>query len=117
MRPASKFRLHRLHSRCVILVWVMNRILYIIGGLCMLALPACAGENIVLQSGFRLAADHHEVDGATIRIFSGDGVTEMPVSLVASVEVDESVPVEPVAAPQPVAAPVPAKPEPVNLTP
>lgn len=63
----------------------MNRILYIIG-FCALAWPVWAGEEIVLQTGFRLAADRHEVDGATIRIFTGDGVTEMPISQVAGVE-------------------------------
>jgi soluble lytic murein transglycosylase-like protein len=77
----------------------MVRFLYIIG-LCGLALPVWSGENIVLQTGFRLPADRHEVDGGTIRIFSGEGVTEMPVSLVARVELVES----PAADPAPVAA-------------
>jgi hypothetical protein len=71
----------------------MNRILYIIG-LCVLAWPVWAGEEIVLQTGFRLAADRHEVDGATIRIFTGDGVTEMPASQVAGVETVEPAPSE-----------------------
>jgi soluble lytic murein transglycosylase-like protein len=73
----------------------MNRFLYIIGfggiiGLCALALPVWAGENIVLRTGFQMAADRHEVDGGTIRIFSGDGVTEMALSLVVGVEQVES---------------------------
>lgn len=67
----------------------MAKILHIIG-LCALALPVWGAESIVLRTGFRLAADRHEVQGDTIRIFSGDGVTEMPASLVASVEVVEA---------------------------
>jgi soluble lytic murein transglycosylase-like protein len=59
--------------------------LYLIG-LCALAFPVWAGENIVLRTGFTLTADRHEVDGGTIRIYSGDGVTEMAVSMVARVE-------------------------------
>src|SRR5580658_9961078 len=83
MRPASNFRLHRLHSRCVILVRGMNK--YLIG-LCALTLPVWASENITLKTGYTLAADRHEVSDGTIRIFSGDEVTEMPASLIASVE-------------------------------
>lgn len=74
----------------------MNRPIYLIGlrwviGLCALAVPVWAGENIVLTTGFRLQADRHEVDGATIRIYLADGVTEMPVSMVAGVEALEAV--------------------------
>jgi hypothetical protein len=101
----------------------MVRILYIIG-LCALALPAFAAENIVLKTGFTLAADRHEVNGDTIRIFSGDGVTEMPVIQVASVDPVESpkaeAPVGVVAdplPPTPVPAPAVAKPAPVPSTP
>ncbi len=74
-------------------------------GLCWLALPACAGENIVLRTGFTMAADRHEVDGGTIRIYSGDGITEMAVNLVARVETIETPIVQAPAAPSaPVAA-------------
>jgi soluble lytic murein transglycosylase-like protein len=91
----------------------MNRILYSIG-LCALALPLWASENIVLQTGFRLAADRHEVDGNKIRIYSGDGVTEMPVSLVATVEQVEEQPEAPRAA---VSIAQAVAPEPVKLSP
>jgi len=96
----------------------MIRILYIIG-FCALTWPAWAGEEIVLHTGFRLQADRHEVDGGTIRIFSGDGVTELPFSQVAGVEPVES----PVESPKveavaviPPAAPAP-EPEPVKASP
>ena len=61
----------------------MNK--YLIG-LCALALPVWAAENITLKTGYTLAADRHEVSNGTIRIFSGDEVTEMPASLIANVE-------------------------------
>jgi soluble lytic murein transglycosylase-like protein len=71
----------------------MIRLFYLIG-LCAVTLPVWAGENIVLRTGFRLAADRHEVDGATIRIFSGDGVTEMRLDQVSAIELVESPVVE-----------------------
>jgi soluble lytic murein transglycosylase-like protein len=81
----------------------MNKLLHIIG-LCVLALPLWADENIVLNTGFRLPAERHELDGGTIRIFSNGGVTEMPSSLVVNIEHFDAA-VTPV-------APVPAAPEP-----
>ena len=63
----------------------MIRILYLIG-LCALALPLWAGEDIVLRTGFTLHADRHELDGGTMRIFSGSGVTELPANMVTGVE-------------------------------
>ncbi len=88
----------------------MRRILYIIG-LCSLTLPVWAGENILLKTGFRLSADRHEVIGATIRIYSGDGVTEIPANLVAGVEEVATPTPEPVVpvveSPTPEAVPAP----------
>ncbi len=63
----------------------MSRNFYLIG-LCALALPLWAGENITLKTGYTLAADRHEVSDGTVRIFSGDEVTEMPASMIASVD-------------------------------
>jgi soluble lytic murein transglycosylase-like protein len=96
----------------------MNRLLYIIG-LCALAWPVCAGQNIVLRTGFRLAADWYEVDGATIRIYSGDGMTEMPLSQVTTVEQVDAPVARPVATPPPAAIPAApvATPAPVPFTP
>jgi len=86
----------------------MNRIFYLIG----LGVIACgllaAGESVVLRNGFRMPADRHEVDGGIIRIFAGDGVTEMPVGMVASVDVvaseDSAIPEAPHPAEVPPAA-------------
>ena len=52
----------------------------------MLGLPLWGGESIVLSTGFRLAADRHEVENGKIRIYSNGGVTEMSADLVASIE-------------------------------
>lgn len=81
----------------------MRRVLSLIA-IGALALPVRAAENIVLKTGFRLAADRHEMVGGNIRIYSGAGVTEMPATLVAAVEPVEA----PVAAPQAPAQPEPA---------
>jgi len=83
-------------------------------GLCALALPVWAGENIVLRTGFTLAADRHEVDGGTIRIYSGDGITEVAVNLVVRVEMVETPTVEATVAP---VAPVVSIPEPQSALP
>jgi soluble lytic murein transglycosylase-like protein len=54
------------------------------------ALPALAGEYIVLGNGFRLRADRHEVDGPTVRVFSNGGVTEMPAASITGYEQEEN---------------------------
>jgi soluble lytic murein transglycosylase-like protein len=91
----------------------MNRLFYLIG-LLIFTVPLWAGEYVVLGNGFRLHADRHEIDGATVRVFNDGGVAEMPAASVTAFEAEESVPV-PVAPAQPVAVkppepPVPAAP-------
>ena len=63
----------------------MNRALHLIG-LCVLPCRFGRAENIVLNTGFRWPPTGTRSTGGTVRIFSGDGVTEMPASLIASVE-------------------------------
>jgi hypothetical protein len=60
-------------------------------GLCLLALPACAGEYAVLDNGFRLHADRHETDGATVRLYADGGVTQMPAHSVDHFEAEEAI--------------------------
>jgi soluble lytic murein transglycosylase-like protein len=75
-----------------------------------LAVPLWAGEYVVLGNGFRLHADRHEVDGATVRVFSGGGLTEMSASGIAGYEQEEVSPPAPIAGtalPQPL-TPAPA---------
>jgi soluble lytic murein transglycosylase-like protein len=76
------------------------RILHVIG-LLAAACPLWAGEYAVLGNGFRLHADRHEVDGSTVRLYAGDGLTEMPAGSIARFEADEApVPATLAAAPQ-----------------
>lgn len=67
---------------------------------------AWAGEQVILESGFRLRVDRHERAGSVIRLFSASGVTELPASSVAAIEVEEYVPPAVLAAPAAVALPV-----------
>lgn len=93
----------------------MNK--YLIG-LCLLALPVWSAENITLKTGYTLAADRHEVTEGTVRIFSGDEITEMPASLIANVEqIQEQPKSEAVQPPAPPAAAAVEEPTPVETTP
>jgi soluble lytic murein transglycosylase-like protein len=59
--------------------------------LATLTVPLRAGEYVVLNTGFRIHADRHEIDGATARIFSDGGTVEMPVGAIAGFEQEEVV--------------------------
>jgi len=76
--------------------------------LVLLAAPLIAGEYAILPTGFRIHAERHETAGSVVRLFTKDGVTELPASSVAWFEADDYVtpPVAP--APPPVDAPLPA---------
>ena len=71
----------------------------------LLALPAWAGEYAVLANGFRIHADRHETAGASVRLYTKDGVIEVPANSVASFEAEEYI-APPVMAPK-VDAPLP----------
>ena len=53
------------------------------------ALPACAGEFAVLTNGFRIHVERHQTAGSSVRLYSQDGVTEMPASSVAAFEAED----------------------------
>jgi soluble lytic murein transglycosylase-like protein len=72
-------------------------------------LPAFAGEYAVLSTGFRIYAERHEVEGSSVKLFTKDGLIEVPATSVASYEVEEYVPPAPAPPPAPVAAPVTPK--------
>jgi soluble lytic murein transglycosylase-like protein len=87
------------------------RILIVAG---MAAAPALAGEYAVLLTGFRIHADHHERDAVFVRLFTKDGVTELPAGSVVAFEPEEFVapppaPPAPPPAPPMVQAPLPAR--------
>jgi soluble lytic murein transglycosylase-like protein len=74
--------------------------------LILTAAPAWAGEFVVLQNGFRLHADRHEIAGETVRIYSGGGITEMPAASVNGFEAEPPTP-----EPPSLSVPAPAAPE------
>ena len=63
--------------------------LYLIG-LFLSASSVWAGESVMLTTGFTLHADRHELSGGKVLIYEGGGVTEMPASMIAGIEADES---------------------------
>ncbi len=70
----------------------------------VLALPALGGEYALLYNGFQVYADRHEKAGGVIRLYTRDGVTELPAALVTAFESEEYTPPAPsqtAAAPQP----------------
>ena len=59
-----------------------------------------AGEFAVLATGFRLHADHHEIDGASVRLYQKDGgFSQMDASLVTGFEKEVELPAVAVPAP------------------
>ena len=76
--------------------------------LCALALPAFAGEYAILSNGFQVHADRHERVGETVRLYTQQGVTELPAALVASFENEEYAPPKPAEAQAPAPASTPA---------
>jgi len=80
-------------------------------GLFLLTLaPAFAGEYALLRSGSRLHVDRHEIDGGKVRLYNGQGFTELDQAAVQSYEFDGVVP------PAPAPVPVVSTPEPVAAT-
>jgi soluble lytic murein transglycosylase-like protein len=63
-----------------------------------------AGEYAVLQTGFRVYAERHEVLGGVTRLYTATGTVDLPSSNIASFEVEEYV--RPVVQPAPEPAPV-----------
>jgi soluble lytic murein transglycosylase-like protein len=83
----------------------------------IVASPVFAGEYAVLSTGFRIHADRHEVEGSSIKLFTKDGLIEVPASSVTSFEAEEYVPPAPVAAATAVAVAAPVAPAPKSTDP
>src|SRR5579872_3980745 len=85
-------------------------------GLLLLTIcPALAGEFAVLSCGGRLHADRHEIDGATVRLYNGEGYTELSQSLIAGYEPDGHVDPAPAPVLSPALPPAPVPPTPREL--
>jgi soluble lytic murein transglycosylase-like protein len=82
-----------------------------IGIVLLAAAPLLAGENAILTNGFRLHADRHEIAGDRIKLISGDGFTELPLSQIAGFEEDYAPP------PAPAPATAQVTPAPANVVP
>ena len=75
-----------------------------------LAVPAFAGEYVVFSSGSRIHIERHEASGDVVRLYTGDGFSEVPAISVTAFEADDYVAPPPVAEPAKTAAPAPATP-------
>jgi soluble lytic murein transglycosylase-like protein len=62
-------------------------------GVVLIAAPAFAGEYAVLGNGFRIHADRHEAEGAIVRLYEGEGVTQMRAGSIDHFEAEETTPV------------------------
>ena len=71
---------------------------------CLVALtiPAFAGEYVVFSSGSRIHIDRHEAAGQVVRLYEGDGFSEVPAASVTAFDVDDYIPPPP--APEPAKA-------------
>jgi len=69
--------------------FLLERTSAVIALLLFVADPAFAGESAVLNNGFRIHADSHEVIGAIIRLRVGDGSIEIPAVVVSRFEADD----------------------------
>ena len=74
-----------------------------------LVYPALAGEYAVLQNGFRIYADRHEVVDGAVRLHTATGTVDLPQPQVLRFEVEEYT--KPAVAPQPPDAPAVTQPE------
>ena len=54
-----------------------------------------AGETAILANGFQIHADRHEVTGDNVKLFSGGGFTELPLSQIAAIEPEPCLPPSP----------------------
>jgi hypothetical protein len=66
---------------------VLGKLLFVI----LAASPAFAGEYAVLATGFRIHAERHEVDGSNVRLFTKEGMIEVPATSVSNFEHEEYV--------------------------
>jgi soluble lytic murein transglycosylase-like protein len=64
----------------------------LVGLTLLVSLEAVAGEYAILVSGFRLHAERHENHESVVRLYSNEGVTELPAAQVVGFEIEDYVP-------------------------
>jgi len=73
----------------------------------LLVPSAFAGEYAVLQNGFRIHAQRHELNGTSVRLFTDSGTMDLPSGNVSAFEQEEYTPPPPAPpAPPPAIVPV-----------
>jgi soluble lytic murein transglycosylase-like protein len=88
-----------------------------LGLLLCLAAVSFAGEYAVLASGSRMHIDRHEVDGAKVRLYTGQGYAEIKAAEVRAFEAEEEVVPTPPAPVPSAAQPIPAAAAPTDARP
>jgi soluble lytic murein transglycosylase-like protein len=73
----------------------LKRVFLFLAAVC----PLLAGEYAVLQNGFRIRADRHEVIENKVRLYIGSGTMDLSAGEVSSFEVEEYTPPPPVPPP------------------
>jgi len=73
----------------------LKRVLLTLAAVC----PLFGGEYAVLQNGFRIHADRHEIIEDKIRLHIGSGSMDLPATHVASFEIEEYAPPPPPSVP------------------
>jgi len=68
---------------------LLSLLLWTAGMAVWTATTAFAGEYAILANGSRLHVDHHEIEGATVRLFCGSGTIELNAAAVSGFEVEE----------------------------
>ena len=68
---------------------VIARTVASLGALVFTGAALHAGERVVLNTGFEIHADWHEVNGDAVLVHEGSGVTQLPVSAIREYKVEE----------------------------
>lgn len=106
--------LHKVAGWRVILRIVTMRVRLLTLG-ALLCFPACAGEYVILSTGFAVHAERHETVGDKVVVHTKDGSLEFAAAAVAEFQPEEKVQPPPAASPAPPAAPVPPPADPQQL--
>ena len=83
----SQYTFRLLHPSAKIEFVSVKRVALVLAVVC----PSFAGEYAVLQNGFRIRADRHELVADKTRLHMGSGTLDVPTTEIATFEVEEYV--------------------------